>query len=105
MVLAASRAIALAGIFIAQASQFVAAADAIAIAGFGGRLDGNERHCKGIVRFHAIACKRSGGKGFVYVFLVEFVLDESSADRGVRPFETQGKSAPSLDWHGTKKKK
>src|SRR6266566_6086036 len=97
MVLAAGRAVALAGIFIAQASQFVAPADAIAVARLGCRLDGNERHCKGIVRFHAIPCKRSGGKASVYVFLVEFMLDESSADREVRPFETQDKPAPSLD--------
>src|SRR6266704_2139602 len=73
MVLAAGRAVALARIFIAQASQFIASADAIAVAGFGGRLDGNKRHCKGIVRFHAIPCKRSGGKASVYVFLFALV--------------------------------
>jgi len=51
MVFGAGRAVAFAGIFIAEAGQFVATADAIAVAGFGGCLDGDERHCKGIVRF------------------------------------------------------
>src|SRR6266581_6160317 len=68
MLLAAGGAVAFAGIFIAQASKFVASADAIAVAGLGGRLDGNERHCKGIVRFHAIPCKRSVGKASLSMF-------------------------------------
>src|SRR2546429_8265599 len=44
MILPARGAIALARVFIAQAGQFVAAADAIAIAGFRSSFDGNESH-------------------------------------------------------------
>jgi hypothetical protein len=51
MVFGAGGAVAFAGILIAEAGEFVATADAIAVAGFGGGLDGNERHCRGIVRF------------------------------------------------------
>lgn len=46
MVLGASRTVALAGFIVAQASQLVASADAVAVARFRGRLDGNERHGK-----------------------------------------------------------
>src|SRR5260370_5841311 len=59
MVVGPGWAVALAGIFIAQAGKLVAAADAIAVAGFRRCLDGNERHRRGIVRFPAIPCKRS----------------------------------------------
>jgi hypothetical protein len=51
MVFGAGGAVAFAGIFIAEAGELVATADAIAVAGLGGCLDGNERHCRGIVRF------------------------------------------------------
>src|SRR5215469_3763235 len=44
MILPARGTIALAGIFVAQAGQFVAAADAIAVAGFRSCFDGNESH-------------------------------------------------------------
>src|SRR5713101_1093049 len=46
MVFGAGRAEAFARILIAQAGKLVAAADAIAVAGFGSGLDGDERHCK-----------------------------------------------------------
>ena len=44
MIFPASGAVALARIFITQAGQFIASADAIAVAGFRSGLDGNERH-------------------------------------------------------------
>jgi len=58
MVFGAGGAVALAGVLIAQAGELVASADAIAVAGFGGRLDGDERHSRGIVRFLLRTCKR-----------------------------------------------
>jgi hypothetical protein len=58
MVFGAGGAVAFAGIFIAEAGELVATADAIAVAGFGGCLDGNERHGRGIVRFPRYLCKR-----------------------------------------------
>jgi hypothetical protein len=58
MVFGTGGAVAFAGILIAKAGQLVATANAIAVAGFGGRLDRNERHCKGIVRFLRYLCKR-----------------------------------------------
>src|SRR5258706_3751955 len=61
MVFGAGRAVAFAGIFIAQAGKLVATADAIAVAGFGGRLDGNERHGSESLRFRAAGCKWSPG--------------------------------------------
>jgi len=60
VLLGASRAVAFASFIIAQAGQFVAPADAIAVTRFGGRLDGDERHCGGIVRFLRAPCKRYG---------------------------------------------
>ena len=51
VIFGASRAVAFAGVFIAEAGQFVAAADAIAVAGFGSGFDGDECHRRGIVRF------------------------------------------------------
>src|SRR5882762_1227803 len=59
MVFGAGRAVAFAGILIAQAGKFIAAANAIAIAGFGRRLDGNERHRTESLRFRAAGCKCS----------------------------------------------
>jgi hypothetical protein len=50
-------AVAFARFVVAQAGQLVAPADAIAIAGLGSRLDGDERHTKGIVLFRRVACK------------------------------------------------
>src|SRR5207302_5190940 len=44
MVLAARWAVALAGIFLTQAGQFVAATDAIAVAGFRSCFDGHQCH-------------------------------------------------------------
>jgi len=44
VILSARGAVAFARVFIAQAGQFVAAADAVAIAGFRGGFDGNESH-------------------------------------------------------------
>ena len=44
MILGASRAIALARVFIALAGKLVTAADTVAIASFGSRFYGNERH-------------------------------------------------------------
>src|SRR2546426_3073614 len=58
MVLGAGGAVAFAGVLIAQAGELVASTDAIAVAGFGGRLDGDERHNRGIVRFLLRTCKR-----------------------------------------------
>src|SRR5882762_1260014 len=58
MVFGTGRAVALAGVFIAQAGQLVASADAIAVAGLGSSLDGHERHCSESLRFHAAGCKR-----------------------------------------------
>jgi hypothetical protein len=51
MVFGAGGAVAFAGVLIAEAGKLVAAADAIAVAGFGGGFDGDERHGKEIVRF------------------------------------------------------
>src|SRR6267154_2081954 len=59
MVFAAGRAVGFAGIFIAEAGQLIASADAIAVAGFRGRFDGDERHCNESLRFQAAGCKRS----------------------------------------------
>jgi hypothetical protein len=58
MVFGAGGAVAFAGILIAQAGELVATADAIAVAGFGGCLDGDERHCRRIVRFLLYLRKR-----------------------------------------------
>ena len=44
MVFAAGGAVTLASVFIAQAGEFIAAADTIAVAGFGRGFDGDERH-------------------------------------------------------------
>ena len=55
---AAGGAIAFAGTFIPQAGEFVAAADAVAVAGFGCRLDGDECHCKEILLSRAIPRKQ-----------------------------------------------
>jgi len=57
VIFAASGAVALAGIFIAQAGQFIAAANAIAVARFRSRLNRNERHNGEIVRFCSLARK------------------------------------------------
>jgi hypothetical protein len=65
MIFAARGAVALAGIFIAEAGKFVAAANAIAVACFGGSLDRNESHYRGIVRFPVIRCKRGGVEAFL----------------------------------------
>jgi hypothetical protein len=58
MIFGAGRAVAFAGIFIAEAGEFVATANAIAVACFGGCLDRDERHGRGIVRFLRRLCKR-----------------------------------------------
>jgi len=63
MVLSTGGAVALAGVFIAEAGEFIAAADAIAVARFGGGLDGDKCHRKGIVRFPPCLCKRIARKG------------------------------------------
>ena len=57
MVFAADGAVAFAGILIAQAGKLVATANAIAVARFRGRLDGDERHCNESLRFHIAGCK------------------------------------------------
>jgi hypothetical protein len=44
MILGASRAIALARVFIALAGKLITTTDTVAIASFGSRFDGNERH-------------------------------------------------------------
>src|SRR6266481_9168618 len=59
MVFGASRAVGFAGILIAEAGQLIASADAIAVAGFRGCFDGDERHCNESLRFHAPGCKRT----------------------------------------------
>src|SRR6266853_4416327 len=59
MVFGAGGAVGFAGILIAEAGQLIASADAIAVAGFGGCFDGDERHCNESLRFHAAGCKRS----------------------------------------------
>src|ERR1700675_191189 len=59
MVFGASRAVGFAGIFIAQAGKLIATADAIAVAGFRGCFDGDERHCNESLRFRAAGCKWS----------------------------------------------
>jgi hypothetical protein len=58
MIFGASGAVAFAGVFIAEAGQFVAAADAIAVAGFGSGLDRDKRHNRQILRFRLAICKR-----------------------------------------------
>src|SRR5258708_25458430 len=58
MVFGTGRAVAFTGVLIAQAGKLIAAADAIAVARFGRRLDRDERHCSGIVRFLLRTCKR-----------------------------------------------
>jgi hypothetical protein len=58
VIFGASRAVAFAGVFIAEAGQFVAATDAIAVAGFGSSLDRDERHNRQILRFRLALCKR-----------------------------------------------
>ena len=47
MVLSTDRAVGFTGVFIAQAGELVASANAIAVAGFGSGLDRDERHNKG----------------------------------------------------------
>src|SRR6267378_3032498 len=59
MVFGTGRAVAFAGVFVAQAGQLVASADAIAVAGFRGCFDGDERHCNESLCFHAPGCKRT----------------------------------------------
>jgi len=58
VIFGASRAVAFAGVFIAEAGQFVAAADAIAVACFGSGLDRDKRHNRQILRFRLALCKR-----------------------------------------------
>src|SRR6266481_3921012 len=58
MISSAGGAVALAGVFVSQAGQLVAAAHAIAVAGFRSGLDGNQRHDKGIIRFRGLPRKR-----------------------------------------------
>src|SRR6266513_2784647 len=59
MVFATRGAVAFARILIAQAGELVATANAIAVACFRGRLDGDERHYSESLRFHTAGCKRS----------------------------------------------
>src|SRR6267142_3543802 len=57
MVFAAGGAVALASILIAEACKLVAAADAVAVAGFRSSLNWNQRHCSQSLRFHATRSK------------------------------------------------
>jgi hypothetical protein len=57
MILAASRAISLAGILIPKASEFIAAANAVAVAGFGRGFDWDQWH-----RFAPTAREASHGE-------------------------------------------
>jgi hypothetical protein len=63
MIFGASRAVAFASVFIAEAGQFVTAADAIAVAGFGSGLDRDKRHNRQILRFRLALCKRGLQRG------------------------------------------
>src|SRR6266478_3177264 len=58
MVFGAGRAVAFAGVFVAQAGQLVASADAITVARLRGGLDGDEWNCRRIARIPLAACKR-----------------------------------------------
>src|SRR5260370_40691281 len=58
MIFSAGGAVAFAGVFVTQAGQLVAAAHAIAVAGFRCGLDGNQRHNKRIIRFRGLPRKR-----------------------------------------------
>jgi hypothetical protein len=62
MIFGAGRAISLARILIALAGKLVTAADAITIAGFGSRFDGNKSH--GVLQAN-IACGTVRGEGAV----------------------------------------
>jgi hypothetical protein len=57
VIFGASRAVAFAGVFVAEAGELIAAADAIAIAGFRSGLDGDQRHNRQILRFRLALCK------------------------------------------------
>src|SRR5437879_320171 len=81
MILSAGRAIAFPGVFIAQAGEFVASADAIAVAGFGGRLDGDKRHNKGNSTFSAALAQEPEFRRSKS--LLE-VLQMSQAERGAK---------------------
>jgi hypothetical protein len=63
VVFPAGRAVAFAGIFIAQAGQLVASADAIAVARLRSRFDRNERHYKEYYVFRRF-CARACSTGF-----------------------------------------
>jgi hypothetical protein len=57
VIFAAGGAVAFACFVVAQAGQLIASADAVAVAGFGSRLNRNERHRSPIVRSLWILCK------------------------------------------------
>ncbi len=58
VIFAAGGAVAFARFVVTQASQFIASADAIAVAGFGSGLNGDKRHSKEIVRFRRALRKK-----------------------------------------------
>jgi hypothetical protein len=63
MVLSAGGAVGLTGVFIAQAGEFVASADAIAVTGFGSGLDGDERHAGEYYVFCRVSARERSERG------------------------------------------
>src|SRR5882762_7934722 len=87
MLFGAGRAVAFAGIFIAQAGKLVATADAIAVASFRRGLDGDECHRSESLRFRAVGCKWSPDVGP----RAKAVRPTGSSDV---PSETESRGAP-----------
>src|SRR5216684_3116314 len=96
MVLSAGGAVGFTGVFIAQAGELVASADAIAVAGFGSSLDGGERHNKGNSTFSAALVQEPEFRR--WKSLLE-VLQVSQAERGA---EVLTQIQPVLFWNGHK---
>src|SRR5882762_496923 len=81
MVLSAGGAVGFTGVFIAQAGEFVASADAIAVAGFGSGLDRDERHNKGNSTFSAALAQEPEFRRWKSLLQV---LQMSQAERGAQ---------------------
>ena len=79
MVLSAGGAVGFTGVFIAQAGELVASANAIAVAGFGSGLDGDERHNKGNSTFSVALVQEPEFRR--WKSLLE-ILQMSQAERG-----------------------
>src|SRR6266853_4438948 len=96
MVLSAGGAVGFTGVFIAQAGEFVASADAIAVAGFGSGLDRDERHNQGNSTFSAALAQEPEFRRWKSLLQV---LQMSQAERGAQVL-TQVQ--PVLFWDGHK---